>query len=628
MKFSYSLIKEMAPGLPVKEKFAEEFALKSFEIEKISGDMIDIKITANRWCDASSHEGMAREAAAVFGLRALPIKTIAFNKVREKLTLKVMKDSDCSRYIGVLVELRKKGATPLWMKKYLKTCGIQLINPVVDALNYVMIETGQPMHAFDAEKLEGNIIVRKAIKGEKITTIDGGEYCLENSDTVITDREKVLAIAGVKGGKGAEITNSTKMVILESANFNPTSVYRTSKRIKLETDASRRYGHGMSSIKAQKGMERALQLLSEICSIKIIAATDEYKVKEPKKFIKFDPARLKSITGVDISQNQAAIILKKLRFKMKGNIAEVPEERIDVAIFEDLVEEVIRIYGLNEIKAVSPVISIVPAHNDPIISFREKTKRAMMEIGFDEIISYSFGDYDDSAPEIINPISLEKSHMRTNLTQGLNEAIDKNQRFFGEIKIFEFGKVFDGVGREHWSMAAAVKTKKDEYPLRVLRGAVEAMLWKIGIAETQFILSGTKLILKIGKEQVGELSLSINGERAFFEASAEKLMQHSEGEFEYEPISPYPSIMRDISLWADDIIQVGELFEIMNAIDVANLNDVDLVDYYPDSQNARAGITLRLIFQSSEKTLTDTEVDVWMDKITTILSAKKGVVIR
>ncbi len=628
MKFSYSLIKEMTPGLPAKEKFAEEFALKSFEVEKISGDMIDIKITANRWCDASSHEGVAREAAAVFGLRSLPIKTIAFNKVRERLALKVMKDSDCSRYIGVLIELRKKGATPLWMKKYLKTCGIQLINPVVDILNYVMIETGQPMHAFDAEKLEGNILVRKAIKGEKVTTIDGDEYCLENNDTVIADRDKILAIAGIKGGRGAEITNSTKMVILESANFNPTSIYRTSKRIKLETDASRRYGHGMSSSKVQKGMERALQLLSEICSVKIISVADEYKIIEPKKFIKFDPIKFKKITGVDISQNQASIILKKLGFKMKGNIVEVPTERIDVAIFEDLIEEVIRIYGLNEIKAEAPAISIIPAHNDPIISFREKIKRAMIEIGFDEIISYSFGNYGDNAPELINPISSDKAYMRTNLMQGLDEAIEKNRRLFGEIKIFEFGKVFDGVGAEHWSVSVAVKTKKDEYPLRVLRGVVESMLCKIGIAEAKFVPSGQQLIFRIGKEQVGKLTLSMNGERAFFEANVEKLMQYSEGEFEYEPISPYPSIIRDISLWADDTIQVGELFEIVNTINVPNLNDVDLVDYYPDSQNTRAGVTLRLVFQSPEKTLTDAEVDAWMDKITTILSTKQGVVIR
>ncbi len=628
MKFSYSLIREMVPGLPVKEKFAEEFALKSFEIEKISGDMIDIKITANRWCDASSHDGIAREASAVFGLRSLPIKTIAFNKIREKLALKVTKDSDCFRYIGVLVELRKKGVTPSWMKKYLKTCGIQLINPVVDALNYVMIETGQPMHAFDAEKLEGDIVVRKAIKGEKITTIDDGEYSLENSDTVIADREKTLAIAGIKGGRGAEITHSTKMVVLESANFNPTSIYRTSKRIKLETDASRRYGHGMSSVKAQKGIERALQLLSEICDIKIISVADEYKIIEPKKFIKFDPIKFKKITGVDISQNQAFIILKKLGFKMRGNIAEVPAERIDVAIFEDLVEEVIRIYGLNEIKAEAPAISIIPVHNDPIISFREKIKRAMIEIGFDEIISYSFGSYGDSAPELINPISLDKAYMRTNLMQGLDEAIEKNRRLFGDVKIFEFGKVFDEVGKEHWSISVAVKTKKDEYPLRVLRGAVELMLRKIGIAETKFIPSGQQLILIIGKEQVGKFILSTNGERAFFEANAEKLMQSSEGEFEYELISPYPSIMRDISLWTNNTTTVGELFEIINTIDVPNLSDVDLADYYPDLQNARVGVTLRLVFQSLEKTLTDAEIDAWMDKIITILSTKQGVVIR
>ena len=618
----------MVPNLPLKARFADELALKSFEVDEISGDMMDIKINANRWCDAASHQGIAREAAAIFGLRVIPIKTTDFKKTKKQLGLKIEKGAGCFRYIGVLSEVGKKGATPSWMKKYLSTCGIRAIDPVVDTLNYVMIETGQPMHAFDADKVEGNIIVRKAAKGEKITTIDGADYELGPSDTVIADQKKALAIAGIKGGKAAEITSGTKRIILEAANFDPVSVYRTSKKIRLETDASRRYGHGMSSEKAKTGMERAIRLLTEICFIRPVAAADKYVSKEPKRFIKFDALRFKRLTGVAVDKAQAAIILKKLGFKIKGETAEVPAERIDVSIFEDLAEEVIRIYGLDEVPAIPPAISIVPIHDDPIINFREKTKRAFASIGFDEIISYSFGDYGAPAPELANPISREKAFMRTNLAQGLDEAIEKNKRAFGEIKIFEFGKVFDGIGKEHWSVAAAVKADAREYPLRALRGAVESAARRLGIGDTEFVPGGNKLAFKVNGEAIGEISVSRGGERAFFEADAEKLMAKSEGEFEYEPISPYPSVMRDVSLWAGNGTLVGELFEAVNAVSADELIDVDLADYYPDQENNRAGVTLRLVFQSYERTLTDAEVDAWMDKIRGVLEAKKGVEIR
>jgi len=618
----------MVPNLPPKAKFADGLALKSFEVDDVSGDMMDIKITANRWCDAACHEGIAREAAAIFGLRAIPIKTTDFKKAKKPFGLKLSKGSDCYRYIGVLAELGRKGTTPSWMKKYLSTCGIRAINPVVDALNYVMIEVGQPMHAFDADRVEGSIIVRKAKEGEKITTIDGGEYELTPDDTVIADEKKALAIAGIKGGKAAEITGGTKRIVLESANFDPVSVYRTSKRIKLETDASRRYGHGMSSEKAKKGMDRAIRLLTEICFIRPVASADAYMVKEPKRFIKYDAKRFERLTGVAVDRTQAAIILKKLGFKMNGDIAEVPAERIDVSIFEDLAEEVIRIYGLNEIKAKAPVISIVPIHNDPIIEFREKTKKAFAGIGFDEIISYSFGDYPSPAPELLNPISREKAFMRTNLTKGLYDAIEKNRRTFGEIRIFEFGKVFDGIGKEHWAVAAAVRTGSREYPLRTLRGAVEEVLRGIGIGDAKCVPEGNKLAVKAGDELIGEISVSKDGERAFFEANAEKLMKNSEGEFEYEPISPYPSVMRDISLWVKIPITVGKILEAVDAVRADDLVDADLADYYPDEDNGRAGVTIRLVFQSVERTLTDAEIDAWIDKIKASLEAQKGVEIR
>jgi len=628
MKFSYSWIKEITPGIPSKEKFAEEFALKSFEVDAISGDMMDIKITANRWCDASSHDGIAKEAAVIFGLRTMSQKTANLKEIKKKLRLVVDKNSGCLRYIGVLAEISKKSTTPRWMKQRLITCGIRPITPIVDVLNYTMIETGQPMHSFDADKIEGHIIVRKAKKGEKIETIDQCEYQLGEKDIVIADANKILAIAGIKGGRSAEITNDTKNIIIESANFDPVSVYRTSQRIGLATDASRRYSHGMSSIKVVKGMERALWLLTEICFIKPIAVTDKYIVKDSRKIIKFNVDKLCRITGVDISKNQAVRILAHLGFKIKGDMVEVPPERVDVQVFENLVEEVIRIYGLNEIRVKSPTISVVPIHNDPIIIFREKIKRALVGIGFDEVISYSFGNYDVNAPEIINPISREKSHMRTNLVQGLCEAIEKNRRTFENIAIFEFGKVFESAYQEHWSIAVAVKAQEKGESMRLLRGAIEIVLKKIGIHEVIFTPSDNSLMLKIDGKKMGKISLSADGKLAFFEANAEYLMKCSEGEFEYEPPSPYPAITRDVSLWVANEITVGALLESINAINADNLSDVDLIDYYPDDQNARTGITLRLVFQSLNKTLTDSEIDAWMHKVRAVLEGQAGVEIR
>jgi len=305
----------MVPNLPAKKRVADELALKSFEVDGIEGDALDIKINSNRWSDAASHIGIAREAAAIFNSRSIPVKVFNLKKIKKGLGVRLNKDSDCYRYMGCKIELAKKGITPSWMKKYLRVCGLRSISPIVDILNYVMIEVGQPMHAFDAEKVKGDIIVRKAKKGEKIITIDGEEHKLSSSDTVIADEEKLLAIAGIKGGKSAEITAKTKKVILEAANFDSVSVYKTSRDIKLDTDASRRYGHGMSSEKAYLGMGRALKLLEQICFAKPVSITDVHETREPRKFIKFDSDKFESITGVKVSKVQAIGILKKLGFK-------------------------------------------------------------------------------------------------------------------------------------------------------------------------------------------------------------------------------------------------------------------------------------------------------------------------
>jgi phenylalanyl-tRNA synthetase beta chain len=262
------------------------------------------------------------------------------------------------------------------------------------------------------------------------------------------------------------------------------------------------------------------------------------------------------------------------------------------------------------------------------VEFREKIKRAFVNTGFSEVLSYSFGDFSEGAVELMNPISKEKAYMRTDLVRGLNEVVEKNRRSFDDIKIFEFGKVFDGVGKEHWSVAAAVRIKGDDQSLRMLRGATEAVLKNIGITEFELIPEGNKsLILKIGGRRVGTMFLEKSG-ISFFEANAEILLDESQGEFEYKPVSPYPSVQRDVSFWAKNDVTVGGLLEAINISNIPNLEDVDLVDYYPEASKERFGITLRFLFQSTEKTLTEAEVDVWMEKIKEVLMETAGVEIR
>jgi len=628
MKFSYSLLKKFAPGIPTINKFADELALKSFEVEETVGDMIDIKITANRWSDAASHRGIAREAAAIYGLKEIfpAVRDLA---KRSYGALKVeIKDVSCSRYIGILMDIKKVGSSPSWMQKTLEVCGMRPINGVVDALNYIMLETGQPMHAFDADKVKGGIIVRKAKKGEKITTIDNREIELSVGDTVIADAEKALAIAGIKGGKAAEITDKTKRIIIESACFTAGGIYRTARNIKLQTDASQRYGHGMSPSTAAIGAGRAILLMEDICGGEVRSECDIYPKKQGKTVLKFDIERFSKITGVKIPKDKAFMMLRRLGFKVSpAGLVEVPPERLDVTIFEDLVEEVIRIYGLDAIQAVAPVVSLVPVHSDESYAYKERVKNAIATLGYDEIYSYSFGGDPTSGIELMNPMNQEKRFMRASIIPGLERIIDDSSKKFDKIGIFEIGKVFDSLGKEHWSLAFAVHHKKDDQVFRDLKGAVLETMRKGGVVDVSFAPgNGRQLMIEIEGKKAGIFEVSEEGRTAYAEANLEMMMASASQEFEYKPISPYPSIMRDISVWIPEGVSVGDMMQGMERSGAVNLEDTDIIDYFKDAD--RTAATFRLVFQSYKETLSDSQADTEMKKIISVLEAIPGVKIR
>ena len=605
MKFSYSLLKKLLPKLPSREVLADALSNKAFEVEEIDGDMMEIKLTANRWSDASSHLGMARDAAAIFGLafREVPVKSSI--KTKSKLPVMIERGSGCRRYIGIELSIKKIGKTPEWMKKILLTAGIRSINCVVDILNYTMIEVGQPLHAFDADRVSLGVVVRRAKRGEELLTIDEKKLSLSEDDLVIADRREALALAGIKGGKNSEVTAKTRKIILEAANFDSALIYRTARRISLQTDASQRFGRNLSPELAELGAKRAIDLLKSFCGAEIISANDVYPEKQRVKTLVFNAKTFESITGVSISEARAGEILKRLGFKRKkAGVYEVPYWRMDVAIFEDLAEEVIRIYGLQEVRSVPPSIAIVPLHDDPTVAAVKKTRFEMALLGYDEVYNYSFSA--NGKVELVNPIAEDKKYLRPNLLDGLLKNIETNRKHSAEARLFEVGKVFHGISDEELMLGAAIYRKDDRLAFSELKGTLQAFAEKFGGVEVNFEEEAGGLVITRRGEIVGRMEVLDRGAVAALEISLGIFMK-SVREKKFEPIPEYPAIARDISFWVYGKTGVGRVLSAIYEADPLDLFDVELVDIYEEGD--RRGATYRLTFRSSKRTLSDAEAD-------------------
>lgn len=619
----------MAPALPSKQKFLAEFPLKSFEVEGIKEDVIDINILANRWADAASHWGIAREAAAVFDIE-LAFQPAGISRLSQPAGLIKTKIEDnklCSRYLAYYFEIPAVSQSPAWMKKILKTCGLKPINSVVDTLNYAMLEIGQPLHAFDASKIKGGLIIRKAKTGEKIKTIDNQNLVLNKDNLVIADKEKPLALAGIKGGQNSAVDQKTRAIVVEAATFDSTSIYKTSKQLKLITDASERFAHGLFPELAIIAINRAAILLEEICRAELKEAVDIYPKKQAKRFLPFDLGGLNRLIGFQFKEQTAFRVLRNLGFKIgKNNLIEIPFWRPDIDIFEDLVEEIIRIYGLSNIKAESPIIALKPPKEDEIFIFKDKIRKTFSSLGFSEVYNYSFSAEDDKkAIALENPIAKDKAFLRTSLLPALSKNIEDNLRFFEEVRIFEIGKVYFQEGREKWKLGIAVYFKDKEKALRDLRGALEEMLSRIGLVDYSFIPEKNHLRLKVDNYDSGCLEAGKDG--VFAEIDLENLLKSAIGEAEYLPLSPYPSATRDLSFYVSADIRINDILEEIESLNTPFLIDVDLMDYYRSSAGSanQISLTFRFIFQSSDRTLSSEEINKSMSRIGDALKKKLNI---
>jgi len=694
MKFSYNWLQSFFKRkLPIPQKLAEIIHMSVFEVEGIerTGNdfVLDIKVLPNRGSDCFSHAGLAREISAIknlpltFEIEKLKITEDKTSKTKDLVSVEVKSKVACPRYNARVVIDVKVGPSPKWLRERLEVCGLRPINNIVDIANYVMLETGQPLHVFDAEKITGKkLVVRYAKKGEKIVTLDEEKYDLDSEVLVIADSEKPLALAGIKGGKGPGIDSKTKTVVLEAANFNPQLIRTTSQKIDLKTDASLRFEYGLDPNLTNIAINRAAGLIQEIAGGKICQGlVDFYPKKVLPQKIKLEVEYVNTLLGVKISTAEIKNILTRLGLKIArtgaGDIdVVVPTRRRDLVLPEDLIEEVGRIFGYEKIPAKFPLASLAPPERNLDIFWENAAKNILKEAGFVEVYNDSFlaeevvkvfGYNEQDARyigrrtaryseqdaryigrrtaryktnelvETLNPPSSDFRFLRPSLLPNLLKNIQTNSRNFSRIHIFELGKVFkEGKPMEKLMLSGAILGNS----FYEAKGVVDTLFSRLGLTgvwydEYRATPENSKVSLwhakksaeiKAGDQEfgfLGEVSPRILSEMkisqpvVLFDIDFAKLQKFASEEYEYRPISKYPSAVVDIAILVPLEVKVEEVLNVMETAGGEILADTELFDIYEGEQlpQGKKNLAFHLIFQASDRTLSSKEIDDICGKI-------------
>jgi phenylalanyl-tRNA synthetase beta chain len=695
MVFSYNWLQSFfQKRLPTPQKLAELLTLHLAEVEEIkkvgSDFALNIDVRPNRASDCFSHMGIAREISAICGLKYqdLPSKfrelknkkakdfvSVEFNEFLIHFTVEVKDKRACPRYSAKVITDVKVGPSPKWIQDRLKVCGLRPINNIVDIANYVMLETGQPLHAFDGQKLEGRkIIVRFAKEREKIITLDEEKYDLDENILVIADVKKPVAIAGIKGGKLPEIDKKTKIVVLESANFNPQVIRKGSKKLNLKTDASLRFEHGIDPNLTEFAINRAAFLIQKIAEGKVShGLVDVYNKKVLPQRIKLDLNYVEKLLGVKVPKKEIKNILKKLGFQCKSTRdsyleVQVPTRRLGINIQEDLIEEIGRIYGYDKIPCISPISSLILPKKNLNIFWEDFTKNILKEAGFTEVYNYSFfgakeaklfgyraseGSEGEEKDEVLfahkeeelieveNPLSQEYKYLRASLIPNLLKNVEKNLKFFPEMKIFELGKIFQPPKSENRILVGVI-TGDAFYEVK---GVVDLLLNKLGIANIcwydeypnelkkskTFWLHPQKCAeIKVDHQKIGLLGevspkilsrLDIKERTVLFDIDFEKLSQLASEEHEYRPISKFPSAVRDIAVLVSRNVKIAEVLNKIYDTGGKIIRNVDLFDIYEGDEipAGKKNLAFHIIYQAEDRTLSSKEIDELQNKIIKIL---------
>ncbi len=630
--------------LPSVEDLAELITFSSFEIENIEKKandfVLDVKVLPDRACYALSHQGIAKEISAVLTDNVFTPRDTSFSSKSEFKTPEVLiQNIDiCKRYVATKV-INISHESPLWLKERLNSVGQRSISLLVDLTNFVMLDIGEPMHVFDAEKIVEKIVVRDSEKDEKIELLDGKEVALPEGTLLICDEKGPLAVAGIKGGKKAEVGAHTESVIVEAANFDSTAIRKTSTKIGIKTDSSKRFENNLSSEKAIEGMKYFLKLLKKEDSlISVSEINDQNFSNETEKMLEAPFEKVREMLGVDISNAEIINCLNRVGLisEMAGDkiLLRVTQERKDINIAEDVAEEVGRIYGYNKIIGTFPEIKNLYSANKNF-SVQNKIRNFLVEKGFSEIITYSLNELGEV--KLANPLASDKGQLRTNLSDSIEEKLAFNLHSSdllntNEIRIFEIGTIFLKDG-ERKSLAIGVaykKTKGKTRPndeIKIVRDELfEALNLNLNTVCT--IDDSGGLIME-GSKQIG----TINNKDGIFEIDLDfitGLVNENEDTFietksileKYQPFSVYPFVVRDIAVFVPSEVKQEEILKIIKIQAGELLVKTNLFDVF--SKDGKTSYAFRLIFQSFYKTLVEKEVEEIMYRITSVLNSREN----
>jgi phenylalanyl-tRNA synthetase beta chain len=666
------LPKELPIGVPV------------FEALGLKDTILEIGLTPNR-ADCLSAIGIAREIAAKLGEKiSCPSQLLkeSDNPIEAQTSVTVEDPDLCPRYAARLITGCTIAPSPQWLSDRLKTVGLRSINNVVDVTNYVLMEYGHPLHAFDFKRLAGGqIIVRRAVDGEEFTTLDGQVRVLRSSDLTIRDNERVVALAGIMGGENSEISDDTQNILLESAYFNPSAIRLTSKRLGLHTESSHRFERGADIDIVPVALDRAASLIAELAGGSISKGSiDVYPVKSVQKKIALRVERINSVLGVKLSMNEVESLLTRLEFsllRLDDGVLEVivPSFRVDVEREIDLIEEIARLHGFENIPTTMPLVKLSSDRPSLHQDMERRTRNVLVGLGFNEVINFSFiapevfdkihlatDDKRRSSISLRNPIVEEHSIMRTTLLPSLLKTVSDNyMRRVLNQRIFEMRRVYLpnpdlDLPKEPLFIAGIITGRrasegwnqnKDMVDFFDLKGNIENMLAALGIEGGRYsnvdldpyYHPGKACNLLIDKDIVGSLgelhpdisdNFDISQQVYYFELNFEQLVKHQKDVPTIVSPPRFPDITRDIAMLVDDSLTVEKLLATVRKLSIQEIEDVNVFDVYKGEHvpSGKTSIAIRIRYRRQDRTLTDGEVALLHQQVIDLLVQQHSISVR
>ena len=657
----------IADGIFVLQEEDAEPGLNMAHILGFDDSIVEFEITPNR-PDCLSVIGLAREASATFK-RPLKLHTPephgCGGSIAEIVDIDIEDGDLCPRYTARMVKNVKIAPSPRWMRERLRNSGVRPINNIVDITNYVMLEYGQPMHAFDFSCVEGgHIIVRTAREGETIQTLDGNERKLTPNMLCICDEHKPVCVAGVMGGANSEIVGDTAMVLFESANFNGVSVRRTASALGMRTDASSRYEKGLDMMNTIKAVERACELVELLgCGEVVDGVMDVVAKEKAPTVVKLEPDKINALLGTELSEDLMREILVSLGFILNGDDIYVPSWRGDVEHYSDIAEEVARFYGYNKIPCTLMRGETTRGGFSEQQRFDRAIGGAVRALGYDEIITYSFISptyYDKirmpkdsslrNSLKILNPLGEDTSIMRTTILPSMLEIIARNHSYRNKsARLYELGKIYlpreDGLADEPKYLSLGAYG--DGVDFFSFKGSIETLLHELRITDVKYVACTDNDSYHPGrcaKVYAGETYLGVFGQihplvaanygmdtEVYTAELSFDAMYEKRGDIPvYQPLPKFPAVTRDIAVVCDEAVTVGALEESIRRGAKGLLKDVSLFDIYrgPGVAGGKKSVAFNLVLRADDRSLTGEEADEDVQSILAALKADHDAVLR